>query len=201
MGLCLYILDLDCRRLSQLEHEAEELRKKVHGNNSRHSGNRITSPTGVLNAIADLSHTPQSLGSSSATTGASPDPLAVHQQTLLINARPAPVVLHATTSPAGSDGPTQARTLKGVRVDAGEIEDIYHLSVNKRRVQGGKLTLIMIDSSEIMPPSYQSSTRVPHPTHTTINPRSYSGQSYSSQAGITTRTQRCFRHWQSRYWK
>lgn len=82
-----------------------------------------------MNGIGDLSHSPQSLGSSS-TTSASPDSLAVHQRSLPINARPAPVVIHATTSLAGSEGPTQARTLKGVRVDAGEIDDIFQLSVN-----------------------------------------------------------------------
>uniref|UniRef100_A0A093VB23 Regulatory protein LEU3 n=1 Tax=Talaromyces marneffei PM1 TaxID=1077442 RepID=A0A093VB23_TALMA len=115
------------KRLSQLEHETEELRKKLHSNNNiRQSGNRITSPIGVVNGIGDLSHSPQSLGSSS-TTSASPDSLAVHQRSLPINARPAPVVIHATTSLAGSEGPTQARTLKGVRVDAGEIDDIFQL--------------------------------------------------------------------------
>lgn len=87
----------------------------------------------------DLSHTPQSLGSSS-TTGASPtqpiDPLAIHQQSLPINARPAPVVLQAITSPAGSDGPTQARTLKGVLVDAGEVDDIFQMSVLQQYLMG-----------------------------------------------------------------
>lgn len=92
----------------------------------------------VLNGITDLSHTPQSLGSS--TTGASPtqsiDPLAIHQQSLPVNARPAPVVLQAITPPAGSDGPTQARTLKGVIVDAAEIDDIFQMSVFQKRVVG-----------------------------------------------------------------
>lgn len=119
------------RRLSQLEHEAEELRKRLNGNNDTRPRNRLMSPA-VLNGMTDLSHTPQSLGSS--TTGTSPtqsiDPLAIYQQSYPVNARPAPVVLQAITSPAGSDGPTQARSLKGVIVDAGEIDDIFQMSVS-----------------------------------------------------------------------
>lgn len=190
------------RRLSQLEHEAEELRKRLNGNHDSRPRNRIMSPIGVglLNGLTDLSHTPQSLGSSS-TTGASPaqpiDPLAVNQQSLPINARPAPVVIHATTSPAGSDGPTQARTLKGVVVDAGEIDDIFQMQVFQQRLV--RMVMLMVtDSSKIMPRSYRSSTRPPRLTHTTTNQRFYSGQSSSSQVGIIIKIQRCSRHWQSR---
>lgn len=119
------------RRLSQLEHEAEELRKRLNGNSSSRQGNKIVSPIGVVNGRTDSSHTPQSLRSSS-TTATSPiqstDLLAIHQQSLPINARPAPVVLQTITPPAGSDGPTQARRLKEVTVDAEEIDDIFQMS-------------------------------------------------------------------------
>lgn len=144
--------------MSQLEHEAEELRKRLNTNN-----NKVDSPIGVLNGIPDLSHTPQSLGSSS-TIGTSPsqtlDPLSVQQsQSLLINARPAPVVVQATTSPAHSDGPTQMRTVKGVRIDANEIDDIFQLCVSTGLVaeyEDGHTDVDVIDSSKITPLFYQS---------------------------------------------
>lgn len=151
--------------------------------------------------MTDLSHTPQSLGSS--TTGASPtqpiDPLAIYQQSLPINARPAPVVIHATTSPVGSDGPTHARTLKGVMVDAGEIDDIFQMSVTVVRTTNKDINtdVDVTDSFKITPRFFQSLTRAPRLTHTTSNPRFYSGQLSSSQAGIIIKIQPFSRHWQS----
>ncbi|EED13666.1 C6 transcription factor (Leu3), putative [Talaromyces stipitatus ATCC 10500] len=116
------------KRMSQLEHEAEELRKRLNVSNNSTNNNRykIDSPIGVLNGIPDLSHTPQSLGSSS-TMGTSPqsvDPLSIHQgQGVVINARPAPVVVR----PTQNDETTLARMVKGVRVEGNEIDDIFQL--------------------------------------------------------------------------
>lgn len=110
------------RRMSQLEHEAEELRKRLTGNDPR----RVTSPGGILNRAIDTSITPQSLGSVTPATSPSKsvDPLST--QAMPIHARPAPIVL-PLPAPVQSDGVTQARTLKGTRVEAHEIDEIFQL--------------------------------------------------------------------------
>jgi hypothetical protein len=117
-----------CRRLSELQHEAEQLRKQLGSDHG--SSNRLASPMAVLTATAEMSRSPESLN---AYTPAIPSPQSSIRvdapQIIASNIRPPPVVAREMPM-AHSDDETQPRTLNNtVQIEGGEINDVFQMSV------------------------------------------------------------------------
>ncbi|KAL1964856.1 hypothetical protein VTN77DRAFT_6358 [Rasamsonia byssochlamydoides] len=114
------------KRLSELEHEAEELRRKLRNSES---SNSLASPIAVLTAAAEMGVAP---GNLAAIPPATSPP---HSSGYLNpTAPPVPVDLRPPAVLQNGEGPgmrsgakTLARTLNGVRVEGEEIDDIFQL--------------------------------------------------------------------------
>lgn len=140
-----------CRRLSQLQHEAEELRKQL-GSDRGSNNNRLASPIAVLTAAAEMSRTPESLNAYTPAISSPQSSIRVDApQIIPSNVRPPPVVpVVAREMPiAHSDGETQPRSLNSaVQIEGGEINDIFQMSVYIE--MSGLLSNAMTDSSATM---------------------------------------------------
>jgi len=111
------------RRLSELERESEDLRRKLRATQPGDL-NPHPSPIALLTAAAEMGA--HSRAGSHSISGSSHSPLDAYSPHLL-----APNGLtHATPAPAPAldgGGTTKARRLNGVQVQAGEIDDLFQL--------------------------------------------------------------------------
>jgi hypothetical protein len=111
------------RRLSELQYEADELRRKLR---TSESSSCLASPIAVLTAAVDMGGTPESLAASMSPRRPpgylNPVPVTP------ANIHPTPV-LPQEGSVMRTGGRTLARTLNGVLVEAEEIDDIFQLFV------------------------------------------------------------------------
>lgn len=119
------------RRLSELERETEELRRKLRASESS-SG--VASPIAVLTAAAEMGVAP---GNLAATPSASspPRPSGYLNPTgppVSMNLRPSGVLQNGDGPGTHAGDRTLARTLNGVRVEGEEIDDIFQLCVSPR---------------------------------------------------------------------
>ncbi|KAH8690603.1 putative C6 transcription factor [Talaromyces proteolyticus] len=109
------------KRLSELQHETEELRKKLVSGRI----NTLASPIAVLTTAAEMSRTPESLRVST-PSGSPPQPTTRLERSRIVPANIRPVPVLSAELPM-VEGETQARTLNGITVEAEEINDLFQL--------------------------------------------------------------------------
>jgi hypothetical protein len=111
------------RRFSELQSEADELRRKLRTGDS----SRLESPLAVRTAVPELRGTPESLV---AITPATSPPRRYGYENVAplatVNMIPSPVFPQEGHLLPTSDS-TLARTLNGIRIESDEIDDIFKL--------------------------------------------------------------------------
>jgi hypothetical protein len=112
------------RRLSELQSEADELRRKLRTGDS---SSRLESPLAVRTAVPELRGTPESLV---AITPATSPPRRYGYENVAplatVNMIPSQVLPQEGHLLPASDS-TLARTLNGIRIESDEIDDIFKL--------------------------------------------------------------------------